>query len=212
MHITYRSVIVTHMNENEEGVVPVATYVGENVRRLRGKRTYRSIAADLKMMGHPLHEVVLKRIESGERRIDVNDLVALALVFSVNPNYLLMPDADSADSEFVLMPGEMGVKRSAADIHDWLYGFLAIRNPIGEHPDESDDRFRARIMPRWIDRTVESFVASVKSAMRSQGSVVVTASNGKTMVFPDGAETPTDRLLNSPEFKKAVRKALVSDD
>lgn len=200
------------MTENEEVNTPIAEVVGENVRILRGKRTYRSIAFDLKVLGHPLHEIVLKRIENGGRRIDVDDLVALAIVFNVNPNYLLTPHTDDGGDEFVLVPGEMDVKGTAAQIHDWLYGFLPIRGAIGDHPDEADERFRARILPSWIDRAMEKFIASVKTAMRSQGSVIVTTSSGETAVFPEGSETPTDRLLNSPEFKKAVRKALVSDD
>jgi len=56
----------------------------------------------LTKLGHPLHRTVLHKIETGARRIDVDDLVALALALDVTPGELLFgppvpPDKDPDD-------------------------------------------------------------------------------------------------------------------
>ncbi len=49
----------------------------------------RELAERLTHVGRPMSQPVVSRIESGTRRIDVDDLAALALVFSVSPATLL---------------------------------------------------------------------------------------------------------------------------
>lgn len=66
-----------------------------NVRFLRQAHglTYRELAVQLAKAGRPIPELGLSRLERGERRIDVDDLVALAQVLGVTPQELLFTDA-----------------------------------------------------------------------------------------------------------------------
>ncbi|MFJ5888092.1 helix-turn-helix domain-containing protein [Streptomyces californicus] len=57
----------------------------------------RELAERLTQAGRPMSQPVVSRIESGARRIDVDDLVALAAVFSVSPAALL-PAAEPDES------------------------------------------------------------------------------------------------------------------
>ncbi|MEE8684883.1 MAG: hypothetical protein SOI64_07580 [Bifidobacterium mongoliense] len=67
--------------------------VAKNVRRLRGAATYRELSDRLSDLGRPITVLGLRRIEACERKVDVDDLAALAMVFDVSPLTLLLPDA-----------------------------------------------------------------------------------------------------------------------
>lgn len=68
---------------------------GEAARRLireaRIKRRWRleDVSIALTEVGHPLSKTTLSQIETGGRRVDVDDLVALAIVFDLPPKDLL---------------------------------------------------------------------------------------------------------------------------
>lgn len=74
---------------------PSSARVAANVRRLRTEQqlsTY-ELARLLGDAGWPIGAGGITRIEAGERRVDVDDLVALAVVFGVSPNLLLLPES-----------------------------------------------------------------------------------------------------------------------
>jgi transcriptional regulator with XRE-family HTH domain len=52
---------------------------------------YQELAERLEKVGRPIPVLGLRRIESEERRVDADDLVALAIVLGVSPVTLLMP-------------------------------------------------------------------------------------------------------------------------
>jgi transcriptional regulator with XRE-family HTH domain len=69
----------------------------EGLREARGM-TYRKLSAALEEIGRPIFPLGLSRLGRGERRVDVDELVALAIVLGVNPSALLFPrDADGDD-------------------------------------------------------------------------------------------------------------------
>ena len=72
---------------------PVGRYVIENLTQLREARrlTYRELADRLEELGRPIPTLGLSRIEKGTRRVDADDLVALAIALGVNPAALLLP-------------------------------------------------------------------------------------------------------------------------
>ncbi|MFE3786982.1 helix-turn-helix domain-containing protein [Streptomyces goshikiensis] len=72
---------------------PMGSTLTENVRRLREAQrlTYVELSDRLTEAGRPIPVLGLRRIERGERRVDVDDLIALALVFNVSPGSLLLP-------------------------------------------------------------------------------------------------------------------------
>jgi transcriptional regulator with XRE-family HTH domain len=84
---------------------PVAERVSANVHRLR-KRHNMSLAdlsKRLDELGRSININGLHGIERGQRRVDVDDLIALALALRVTPNDLLLPDVrESGDAEISL--------------------------------------------------------------------------------------------------------------
>jgi 8-oxo-dGTP pyrophosphatase MutT (NUDIX family)/transcriptional regulator with XRE-family HTH domain len=72
---------------------PIGRYVFANLKDLREARGlgYKQLAERLEQLGRPIPTLGLSRIESGERRVDADDLVALAVALDVNPSALLLP-------------------------------------------------------------------------------------------------------------------------
>lgn len=70
---------------------PTGETVRENFVRLRGAMQYKELSERLAQVGRPIPPLGLRRIEAGERRVDADDLMALAMVFGVNTNALLLP-------------------------------------------------------------------------------------------------------------------------
>ncbi len=68
-------------------------YAMENVRRLRERRgmSAADLAAALTIAGRSMQPGAVGKIERGERRLDADDLVALALALGVHPSALLLP-------------------------------------------------------------------------------------------------------------------------
>ncbi|MFF7158134.1 helix-turn-helix domain-containing protein [Streptomyces sp. NPDC008139] len=71
--------------------------MSENLKRLRKARglTTTALAAALAddEIEHPIPASGITRIEKGDRRVDVDDLVALAVALNVSPLTLLLPDS-----------------------------------------------------------------------------------------------------------------------
>lgn len=84
---------------NEPG--PSTEAVAANIRRLRSARgiSKAELSRRLDALGRPMSLDVLTKVESSTRAVDVDDLVALAVVFAVNPNALLLPFIASGDVE-----------------------------------------------------------------------------------------------------------------
>ncbi|MBF6358380.1 helix-turn-helix domain-containing protein [Nocardia higoensis] len=76
---------------------PIGHAVRENLVRLRADQglTLRALADLLTPTGQPLSHNAISEIERGARRVDVDDLVALALALQVSPLALLLPHENS---------------------------------------------------------------------------------------------------------------------
>jgi transcriptional regulator with XRE-family HTH domain len=91
------------------------------------------LSRQLAEVGREIPPLGLRRIESGERRVDVDDLVALAVVFDVSPLALLLPtEASSLTSQ--------GVKYSLQQIWNWGEGLYPL--PRETAPTDRDFRIR----------------------------------------------------------------------
>lgn len=77
---------------------PVGLFVGETVARLRGDRGWdqRSLVERLAAAGTAMSQPILSRIEGGARRVDADELLALAAVFHVVVADLLPPTGEVA--------------------------------------------------------------------------------------------------------------------
>lgn len=84
---------------------PTGKRVAERVHhyRERNNLTFAELARRLGDVGHPIPPLGLRRIESEERKVTVDDLTALAVIFDVGPYELLSPPPlegdDSANVE-----------------------------------------------------------------------------------------------------------------
>lgn len=74
---------------------PAGERVRTNVRLLRALKgiTYKELSGSLTGLGRPIPVLGLSRLERGERRIDVDDLVALAAALGVTAADLLFAEA-----------------------------------------------------------------------------------------------------------------------
>lgn len=123
---------------------PTAATVAANVKRLREQLNLglRALAQRLADAGRPLTHTALDKIERGTRRVDVDDLMALAAALEVSPITLLMPptttDADNAD---ISVTGAV----SALRLWQWLVAEMPL---TGDTPTEVFG-FIARSVPGW---------------------------------------------------------------
>ncbi len=65
--------------------------------------TVRDLSARMTELGRPLLPSGVTKIEQGQRRVDADELVALAVALGVNPSRLLLP-ADAGDRDVALTP------------------------------------------------------------------------------------------------------------
>ena len=132
--------------------------VRENVGRIRKGRgmTQVDLAAALLATDRPLGVSAINEIENGARRVDVDDLTALAVALGVNPNALLMPPYQGTDADCELSGlGTVGSLRA----WEWAKG----RQPL--EPDASFLAFHKRIEPQtiWTDEQRHDLRRSWKS-------------------------------------------------
>ena len=105
-------------------------YVARNVARIRsaqGLSTMR-LATMLVGAGRTIAPTAITRIESGERRVDVDDLVALAAALNVNPSALLLPP--TAD-------GEVDVTGAGAVQAEEAWAWMDGERPLLDADDEN---------------------------------------------------------------------------
>lgn len=98
---------------------PVSRRVADNIRELRRKRglTLQELSEQLTAAGRPIVPSGVGKIEQvkseGARRVDVDDLVALALALDVSPVRLLLP-ATADEDEAVELTEQVKVSKRGA--------------------------------------------------------------------------------------------------
>jgi transcriptional regulator with XRE-family HTH domain len=119
--------------------------VAKNIRLLRKNRglAYTELAARLKDLQRDIPTWGLRKIESGGRRVDADDLVALALALEVSPITLLIPktNAESAPVAVTGVAGYIDAKR----LWDWLIA----RRPLTADTADAVLEFLSRAIPVW---------------------------------------------------------------
>lgn len=85
------------MESAKKGFTPIALgvtgkYVADAVRVYRQKRdlTYKELEKRLTDLGRPIPELGIRRLEAEARRVDVDDLMTLAIALEVSPLQLLL--------------------------------------------------------------------------------------------------------------------------
>jgi transcriptional regulator with XRE-family HTH domain len=129
----------------------LAEQVATNLRQIREKRrlSYTEIAARLEELGRPIPILGLRRIERGERRVDLDDLAALARALHVPPILLIFSVGTTEPID--VLPGQK--------MPDWD----AIRWFIGERASPGDDDPTWRTSAEPLQRLHEHDVALKRS-------------------------------------------------
>ncbi|WP_153453819.1 helix-turn-helix domain-containing protein [Streptomyces smaragdinus] len=150
---------------------PAGEVLRQNIKNFReGKRiTFAELSTRLADLGRPIPVLGLRRIERGERRVDVDDLIALSLALNASPGRLLLPPGepqeDRQDGRQHWMPLTETVEVPWETAWRWMHGeyppedvsarevreFRAENRPY-EDPDparEVGEMLRTRIDGPW---------------------------------------------------------------
>jgi len=114
--------------------------VAANLKRIRTSAgiTQAQLSERLSQMGHPIKTASIGKIESADRRVEVDDLMALALALDTSPLALLLPVGDF--DEHVDVTGARG---STALLWAWATGEHALT-------DANERAYQARSLPAWL--------------------------------------------------------------
>lgn len=143
------------MTDRKNPLGPTGETVRRNVARLRGGMQYKVLSEKLAAVGRPIPPLGLRRIEAGDRRVDVDDLVALAVVFDVSPLTLLLPEDGT---RLAASPLTGVTDRSVSHNTQWLWGLCEepLELPGVERNDDVAREiglFKQRSMPRVEERS-----------------------------------------------------------
>lgn len=121
--------------------------VASNIKRLRGAMQYKELAEKLEAIGRPLSPVAIRDAENGKRKVDVDDLMAFAIVFGVSPLTLLLPASGSRHVQVKIT----GCNERFGSNVVWLWA-------RGDEPLEvpSDSSASAKAIAEYRDRAVPS--------------------------------------------------------
>ncbi|MFI7009982.1 helix-turn-helix domain-containing protein [Streptomyces sp. NPDC050145] len=126
--------------------------MAENLVRLRKARgfTVRGLGEALTKTGRSVPDAsAISSIENGKRRVDVDDLVALAAALGVSPLALLLPSALSPD-DMVEVTGVGAVR--AADVWAWAAGRAPLdQGQTGRAAYEAAMTFKLYGQPHWLN-------------------------------------------------------------
>jgi transcriptional regulator with XRE-family HTH domain len=116
--------------------------VGENVARVRREQgiSLKALEGRLETLERRISFSGLSKIERGDRRVDVDDLMALAIALDVAPTALLLPEGDPTRVADVT-----GARASVGLLWEWAAGV----SPLQRETDTR--RFHARSAPEWLD-------------------------------------------------------------
>lgn len=139
--------ILSGMAAQKNPLGPTGNTVRENIKRLREAHnlTYAELSRRLEKAGRGIPTLGLSRIEEGERRVDSDDLMALAAVLGVNPNALLLP-LSPGPSDLVDVTGAHRQLR-AEEAWGWARGEEPLVTPGQEYKPGT---FRETVNPPWV--------------------------------------------------------------
>ena len=171
------------MASNEVDHGPVSRRVVANVKRLRNERSWSldRLSEELRRVGRPILPTGLSRLERGSRRIDVDDLVGLALALDVAPIALLLPPTTDGP---VQLTDE--ITAAAEDAWKWIRGIAPLSVP------KDDDGFALlEFHRRSMPRALRSWVA----LQTSQGWQAMADEQARMAADPDFARSRIPRSM-----------------
>lgn len=110
---------------------------------------YADLSRRLEAIGRPIPVLGLSRIEKGERRVDADDLVALAVALDVSPLTLLTPKSHGVDTT-VIATGTGHV--AALDLWQWMRTDLPLGGSLEDVTGNLEFQWRSK--PPWMQAEV----------------------------------------------------------
>ncbi|MGW4033095.1 helix-turn-helix domain-containing protein [Streptomyces sp. NPDC004838] len=156
---------------------PTGMTVARNIARLRRRQelTTRQLSAALERAGRPIPASGITRMEKGERMVNSDDLVALAVALGVSPSALLLPVDVEPDAQ-VEITGSTPVSASSA--WHWMEGGGPLKLPTrqeGESGISSGRRLYQATMeyrlygrPHWLVEWEDEDRAKVQDLIAEQ--------------------------------------------
>jgi len=125
---------------NTQPTRPIADRVSANLRDLRKARglSLADVSERMNKLGRPLSLSGLSKVERGDRGVDVDDLVALALALDVTPSRLLL--TATADEDKVALTPNLGAATRTA--WEWACGEAPTYDPATDEDVFDLDRVR----------------------------------------------------------------------
>jgi len=130
--------------------------VARNISRLRRDQglAYTELSKRLSELGRPIPTLGLRKIESGGRRVDVDDVIALSLALAVSPITLFMPYPLDDAGELLDVPGVREPQEASR-----LWSWLRADDWLIEADDLHDwVSFARSALPRWVLRDVADYM------------------------------------------------------
>ncbi|WP_157487932.1 helix-turn-helix domain-containing protein [Leifsonia sp. Root1293] len=123
---------------------PTGKTVAENVKRLRGELNLKQseLSERLSALGQPIPTASIGKLESGLRKVEVDDLMAIAVALNVSPLALLLPDTRSPEAKVDVTGAE---NQRSGDV--WQFGLGETPLAATAPPGALD--FQERTMPYW---------------------------------------------------------------
>ncbi|BBX69740.1 XRE family transcriptional regulator [Mycolicibacterium psychrotolerans] len=120
--------------------------VQANIRRIRDdvlRIPVTELSRRLEELGRPIPPLGLRRIEDGTRRVDVDDLVSIAVALEVSPITLLIPDSEDRGEQVVVTGGG---EHTSEEVWKWLRA----ERPLADVGDASGLlNWAAATFPSW---------------------------------------------------------------
>ncbi|MFE8013644.1 helix-turn-helix domain-containing protein [Streptomyces antibioticus] len=134
---------------------PAAAQVARNIQRVRKARQLKQsdVSERLAAAGRPTLPTVVSKIERGERRIDVDDLVAFGRALDVPPVLLLFPLGEESDVEVLA-----GQSVPTWDAFRWFVGEAPFPGDLGTPHGEIDETTG---LAEWYEPTWKEGAAPV---------------------------------------------------
>ena len=134
----------------------ISDAVRHNVAEVRQRRrmSQQGLADRMAQLGRSVRNTAIAKIESGQRRVDVDDLVALAAALNVSPARLLLPDEGDPLARVQLTP-EVEVGMEAA--WQWVTGSHSLESAEADLADPAVQRAELEFgaeRPLWL-RTMQ---------------------------------------------------------
>ena len=145
---------MTDKTDKRNPLAATGETVSANVRRLREANHfgYAELARRLKATGRCIPELGLRRIEEGRRRVDADDLVALAVALDVSPITLLMSPSTDADAAVATAVETVTAEQ--------FWRWLAAETPLTSDTPSDVFGFIWRSVPAWLIGTEVDLIES----------------------------------------------------